>query len=115
MGGKAAENIFYGENFVSLGSIEDLKQANRLAQRMIGNFGMGDSMEVFYNDNLDLEKNKYSEYTKEIIDKESLELVKEAYNEAKLILLSSTKNLFILSELLINNTVIYNNDINNLF
>ena len=115
MGGKAAENIFYGENFVSLGSIQDLKQANRLAQKMIGNFGMGNSMEVFYNDNLDFEKNKYSEYTKEIIDKESLELVKEAYNEAKLILLSSTKKLFILSELLINNTVIYNNDINNLF
>ena len=118
MGGKAAENIFYGENFVSLGSIEDLKQANRLAQKMIGNFGMGNSMEVFYNDNLDdnsntfFEKNRYSEYTKEIIDKESLELVKEAYNEAKLILLSSTKNLFTLSELLLNNTVIYKDDIN---
>lgn len=119
MGGKAAENIFYGDNFVSLGSTEDLKQANRLAEKMIGNFGMGNNLEVFFNenldDNLDYTKNKYSEYTKEMIDKESLNLVKEAYDEAKILLLSSSKNLFILSELLANNTVLYKKDINDNF
>jgi cell division protease FtsH len=119
MGGKAAENIFYGDNFVSLGSTEDLKQANKLAQKMIGNFGMGNNLEVFFNenldDNLDYTKNKYSEYTKEMIDKESLSLVKEAYDEAKILLLSSSKSLFILSELLANNTVLYKKDITDNF
>ena len=41
MGGKAAETLYYGHDQVSLGAIQDLKQANSLAQSMIGNYGMG--------------------------------------------------------------------------
>ena len=41
LGGKAAESIYYGDDFISLGAIQDLKFANSLAKRMIGNFGMG--------------------------------------------------------------------------
>jgi len=73
MGGKAAENIFYGDEQVSVGAVQDLKQANSLAQRMIGNYGMGLQLETFYNDDVDNERNpflgrslsvgsKYSEY-----------------------------------------------------
>jgi ATP-dependent Zn protease len=40
MGGKAAENIFYGNEHVSVGAVQDLKQTNSLAQRMVGNYGM---------------------------------------------------------------------------
>jgi len=97
MGGKAAENIFYGDDHVSVGAVQDLKQTNSLAQRMIGNYGMGLKMEVFYNDDVDNDRNpflgrslsmgaKYSEHTKEIFDKESLNLVKSAYAEAKSVL-----------------------------
>jgi len=32
MGGKAAESIYYGNNFVSLGAVQDLNQANKLAE-----------------------------------------------------------------------------------
>jgi len=28
MGGKAAENLYYGNNHISVGAIQDLKQAN---------------------------------------------------------------------------------------
>lgn len=97
MGGKAAENIFYGEEYVSVGAIQDLKQANSMAQRMIGNYGMGKLLETFYNEDIDSDRNpflgrslgmsgKYSEKTKEIMDSESLELVRNAYDEAKRIL-----------------------------
>jgi len=113
MGGKAAESIYYGNDFVSLGAIQDLKQANGLAKRMIGNFGMGNELEVFYNENINDDsiltftgQNKYSEYTKQIMDKESLNLVKEAYDEAKNILLNNTNLLFKFSQLLQNRTVI---------
>ena len=122
MGGKAAESLFYGNNFVSLGSYEDLKQANNLAKRMIGNFGMGEKMEVFFNEDIGDESNpfvgrsialgdKYSEYTKFIMDKESLDLVKEAYNEAKQILSDNLDKLIELSDLLQNKTVVYDKDI----
>jgi cell division protease FtsH len=122
MGGKAAESVFYGNDFVSLGAIQDLNQANSLAKRMIGNFGMGEKLEVFYNEDIGDESNpflgrslafgdKYSEYTRYIMDKESLELVKEAFNEAKRILNDNKDKLVEFSELLQNNTVIYKKDV----
>ena len=117
MGGKAAENIFYGEEYVSVGANQDLKQANSMAQRMIGNYGMGKLLEPFYNENIDSERNpflgrslgsgdKYSEKTKEIMDAESLELVRNAYDEAKRILSENRENMdIIVDELLEKNTI----------
>jgi cell division protease FtsH len=97
MGGKAAETIVYGDDHVSLGAVQDLKQANSLAQRMIGNYGMGNSLEAFYNENVEDGRNpflgrsmamgdKYSEKTKENMDRETLYLVTFALAEAKRIL-----------------------------
>ena len=93
LGGKAAETIMYGEEQVSLGAVQDLKQANDLAKKMIGNFGMGTKLEVFYNDDVD-NGNPFlgrslssggglSEHTKYEFDKEVLGLVNEAYKLAK--------------------------------
>lgn len=126
LGGKAAENLFYGDEHVSLGAVEDLKQANKLSQRMIGNFGMGNKLEVFFNENIADETNpflgrslgigdKYSQQTKYIMDKESLELVNEAYKEAKYLLNIYNDKLMMFSELLQNNTILMNNDLTNEF
>jgi cell division protease FtsH len=60
---------------------------------MIGNYGMGNDLEVFYNENIESEQNpflgrslatgsKYSEYTKQKIDKEAMILVNDAFKEA---------------------------------
>ena len=116
MGGKAAESIYYGNDFVSMGAIQDLNQANTLAKKMIGNFGMGNKLEVFYNEDINDQSNlflgnKYSENTKYFMDKESLDLVKEAYQQAVEILNYNKNNLLDFSELLRNNTVIYKKDI----
>jgi len=126
MGGKAAESIYYGNDFVSLGAIQDLKQANSLAKRMIGNFGMGNELEVFFNEDIDDDSNpflgrslafgdKYSEYTRRIMDRETLDLVKEAYQSAKDILEENTDKLIQFSEMLQDNNVIYNRDIEGMF
>jgi cell division protease FtsH len=122
MGGKAAESIFYGNEFVSLGAIQDLKQANGIAKKMIGNFGMGDKLEVFFNEDIDDGANpflgksmafgeKYSEYTKSVMDKESLELVKNAYSEAKDLLQKNWDKVLFISDLLKNNTILYEKDL----
>lgn len=122
MGGKAAESIFYTNEFVSLGAIQDLKQANNLAKKMIGNFGMGESLEVFYNENLNDESNpflgrsftqseKYSDNTRQLMDKESLDLIKEAYICARNILQDNYFQLIYFSDLLINKTMISNEDV----
>jgi ATP-dependent Zn protease len=47
MGGKAAESLHYSTDYVGLGAIQDLKQANSLAQSMIENYGMGEKLETF--------------------------------------------------------------------
>ena len=122
MGGKAAENIFYGEDFVSVGAVQDLKQTNSLAQQMIGNYGMGKRLEAFYNENIDNGRtpflgrslgggDKYSEKTKEILDKESLDLVNNAYNDAKMILLENKEKMNILVEELMKNYTLYGKDV----
>jgi cell division protease FtsH len=123
MGGKAAENIFYGDDHVSVGAVQDLKQTNSLAQRMIGNYGMGLKMEVFYNDEVDNERNpflgrslsmgaKYSEHTKEIFDKESLNLVKSAYAEAKTVLTENKEIMNVLIKKLLENSILLGSDVN---
>jgi len=100
MGGKAAEQIFYGNEEISLGATQDLKQSNALAQQMIGNYGMGEKLETFYNENVGSDRNpflgrtlgtgyKYSEKIKEISDKETLSLVNDAYQKAKQILIKN--------------------------
>ncbi len=120
MGGKAAETIYYGHDKVSLGAIQDLKQANSLAQSMIGNYGMGKELMVFYNEDTDSGRNpflgrslgmgaKYSDKTKEIFDRESLELVKIAFDEAVDLLSANKKTLDILVEQLKKNKILDNN------
>ena len=117
MGGKAAESILYGNEFVSLGAIQDLKVANQLAQSMIGNYGMGEELMVFYNENVENGKtpflgrslamgDKYSEKTKEKLDEESLALVREAYNEAYTLLMIHKDKLEMITKMLVCNETI---------
>jgi len=117
MGGKAAEYIFYGDEQISLGAIQDLKQANGIAQQMIGNYGMGKDLEVFYNENIESNRNpflgrsmgmgdKYSEKTKEKMDEESLDLVNEAYREALAILRANEEMIQILKNILLKDITI---------
>uniref|UniRef100_A0A6C0DEF9 AAA+ ATPase domain-containing protein n=1 Tax=viral metagenome TaxID=1070528 RepID=A0A6C0DEF9_9ZZZZ len=125
MGGKAAERIFYGEEYVSLGANQDLKQANSLARRMIGNFGMGTRLETFYNENIDNDANpflgrtfgssdKYSESTKEIFDKEALLLIDSAYMEAKQILHQNIDMLHIVIDFLLNDKYLSGQEFRNI-
>ena len=121
MGGKAAENVYYGEEYVSVGANQDLKQANNMAQRMIGNYGMGKLLEAFYNEDVDSARNpflgrtmgvgaKYSEKTKELMDAESLELVRNAYDEAKRILSENREQMDAIVEALLEKNILYAKD-----
>lgn len=108
LGGKAVETLVFGEEHVSLGAMEDLKQANTLAGEMIGQYGMGKELETFYNDNQTPEQSK-STYSNELlnkIDTERMDLVTLAYDEAKDILSYHMSKVEYLAQLLMNNTVL---------
>lgn len=116
MGGKVAETIFYGEDHVSSGATQDLKQANELARQMIGNYGMGNELQVFYDENVEkgtgiMNQNIYSEETKQKIDKEVYELVSSAYKDAFNIINKEKNDFMILVELLKEKKVLYKKDL----
>ena len=125
MGGKAAESVVYGDNHVSLGAVQDLKQANSLARSMIGNYGMGNDLEVFFNENSGDGRNPflgrsmamgnaYAESTMETLDRESLDLVIQAYYKAKCILSERRALMDTLVEQLLENTTLLGNDVTKL-
>jgi cell division protease FtsH len=104
LGGKAAETVVYGFDHVSTGASNDLKQANSLAKKMVGNFGMGAVLETYYNEETDSESTpflgrslasgyKASQATKEQFDREVMDLVQASYEEAVL-LIEDKKPLF---------------------
>ena len=80
MGGKAAEAVYYGDDFVSVGASMDLKQANQLAREMIEKYGMGESLRAFSKE--EGYGKTYSDMIYTVSDNEVMELTNRAYNEA---------------------------------
>ena len=76
LGGRIAEELFYGQLGVSTGAISDFEEALNLANRMITYYGMGEK--VIYPSN--------SEKYKEMIDNEITKLLQEAYTYAAAII-----------------------------
>jgi cell division protease FtsH len=90
LGGRIAEEIFF-ENKISSGASHDLEQTVTLAQNMIIKLGMGHKLVMPH----------LSEKYKEIIDKETDDLINEAYQKAKIILTNSKQLLKECAELLV--------------
>jgi cell division protease FtsH len=113
MGGKAAETLYYGEDLVSVGAVQDLKQANNLARRMIGNYGMGQDVQTIFDESMDMGRgfgDTFSDRTKQRIDEEALDLVKEAFHEAVTMLNNHRDRLDNLVDQLLKKTTLSSND-----
>jgi cell division protease FtsH len=124
LGGKAAESVFYDDKFMTVGAMQDLKQANNIAQKMIGNFGMGNELKVFYNENIDTDSNpflgrslgqsdKYSDKTKEMFDYEVDQLLQEAYSNAIDLIHLNKNTINDLANVLRKNISLSGEDVNN--
>jgi ATP-dependent Zn protease len=80
---------------------------------MVGQFGMGEELEVFYNEGLDelnAGRDLYSDDTKMKLDRESLDLVKNSYIEAKRILRERKEEMIYWTEELKDRFVLYKKD-----
>jgi cell division protease FtsH len=77
LGGKAAEALMYGEQGVSVGASQDLKQANELARAMVEQYGMGAGLEAF-----SLIPGRSSEKTRETVDEAVSDIVEYALVQA---------------------------------
>ena len=96
LGGRIAEEVFYGHTGVSTGAISDFEEALDLAGRMISDYGMGDV--AIYPNN--------SEKYKELIDNEIAKLLQEAYTYASNIIDNSKNFIYDCAVLLKQNRVV---------
>lgn len=78
LGGRAAESLVYGDDHVSSGASEDLRQANDLCRHMIGICGLGQDLENIVHHP---EDHRASESLVTAIDAEVQTLVQEAYQK----------------------------------
>jgi len=96
LGGRIAEELFYGPASVSTGAISDFEEALTLASKMITYYGMGER--AIYPNN--------SEKYKEIIDNQITKLLQDAYVYASIIIDNSKDFIYECALLLKKNRVI---------
>ncbi len=110
LGGRVAEEIVYGEDEVTTGASNDLKQVAQVARQMVTRFGMSDKLGpvalgrsqggMFLGRDIAAERD-FSEDTAATIDSEVSELVDVAYKRATKVLIDNRSVLDELAEMLV--------------
>ncbi|KAL7164574.1 hypothetical protein ACSBR2_040470 [Camellia fascicularis] len=100
MGGRVAEELIFGENEVTSGASSDLQQATNLARAMVTKYGMSKQVGVVTH-NYDDKGKSMSTETRLLIEKEVKEFLERAYNNAKTILTTHSKELHALANALL--------------
>jgi cell division protease FtsH len=101
VGGRIAEKVIYGDDWVTTGAGNDLQKAAQLAREMVVEQGMGKKLrnQVFHEDEAGMMFDKmthskpYSEKTAEQIDKEVEDLINEATERCEKIIRANLKAL----------------------
>ncbi len=98
LGGRVAEEIAFGEEEVTTGASSDLQQVGSVARRMVTRFGMSDRLgpvalgrqngNVFLGRDIASDRD-FSDETAAVIDEEVRQLVDQAYNRAKAVLVNN--------------------------
>ncbi|KAK7321591.1 hypothetical protein VNO77_32390 [Canavalia gladiata] len=100
MGGRVAEELIFGENEVTSGASSDLMRATTLAREMVTRYGMGNEVGLATHDYNDDGRSMSSE-TRLLIEKEVKQFLERAYNNAKTILTTHSKELHALANALL--------------
>lgn len=103
MGGRAAEELIFGDEKVTSGAMSDIRQVTSLASAMVKEWGMSEKVGPVYHGN---EGNPYmkdfsSEELNKIVEGEIKRLVTEALNRAKQLLTTHRDQLEILAKALL--------------
>jgi len=113
LGGRAAEELVFGE--ISTGAGNDLERATEMARRMVAEFGMSEIVgpvtfhrrrQVMLGNEMELDRNGFSEATAQQIDSEVRRLLVEAYQRAFSLLRSEREVLDAVAERLLEAEVV---------
>ena len=118
LGGRAAEQVIFGQ--ISTGALSDLEKVTKQAFAMVTYYGLDDEIgNLSYYDSTgqqDYSLTKpYSEKTAETIDKQVSKLIEKAYQEAVAILTDHRDGLTQLATKLIEEEVIFGEDLEHIF
>ncbi|KAF5772267.1 putative AAA+ ATPase domain, ATPase, AAA-type, core, peptidase, FtsH, peptidase M41 [Helianthus annuus] len=95
MGGRVAEEIIFGSDYITTGASSDLQSATEIAQYMVSSYGMSDAIGPVY-----LKERPGSEMQARI-DAEVVKLLKDAYARVKSLLKKHEKSLHALANALL--------------
>ncbi|MDR0942547.1 MAG: ATP-dependent zinc metalloprotease FtsH [Holosporales bacterium] len=105
LGGRVAEEMIFGEENITTGASQDIKQATKTAKNMIIKWGMSDDLGLrsFYDsDGYYLEaSDQISQTTSETMDKEIKKIIDAAYNDVKKMMTKHRDKLEIIAQKLI--------------
>lgn len=110
MGGRLAEELIFGADYVTTGASSDIKQASEIARRMVTEWGMSDKLgfinygndqeEVFLGHSIGQGK-KMSDQTAAVVDAEVRLIIDRAYVRARQLLTDKMADLHKLAQALL--------------
>jgi AFG3 family protein len=112
LGGRAAEDIFFGK--ISTGAQNDLQQVTKISYAMVTVYGMNEKVGnlSFYDPSAENQFTKpYSEETGKLIDDEVRLLVEKAYERTKKLLREKSKEVETLAHALLDKEVLHKDDV----
>lgn len=108
LGGRAAEEIIFGENMVTTGAYSDLNQSTKIITTMVTEYGMGSSLGLLRKSAMgslgDVNSNEVIEECKSTLE--------ELYNEVKSSLMDNFTKLESMANELLEKETLYSSDIN---
>ena len=117
LGGRAAEEIFFGK--ISTGALSDLEKVTKQAYAMITIYGMSKKIgNISYYDSSGQNNGftkPYSEERSKLIDEEVSRIIEEQYERAKKVLSDNKEKAEALATSLLENEVIFKTDLESIF
>lgn len=107
LGGRAAEEIIFGEDYVTTGAHNDLKKCTSIAYNMIARYGMGETIGL-----LTMEELSRLNINQDNIIIECKKLVNSVYKKTKKLIVNNRELLEVKSKLLIKNETLFEKDFN---
>ena len=117
MGGRAAEEVFFGR--ISTGALSDLEKVTKMAYAMVSMYGLSKEVgNISYYDSSGQQSGftkPYSEERAQLIDKEVSRILEEEYTRAKEVLTSNKDKVEKLGAELLEKEVIFKSDLETIF
>lgn len=119
MGGRAAEEVVFGDENITTGASEDIRQATKIAKNMIIKWGMSEKLgfRSFYDsDGYYMEaSDQISQKTAETIDAEVKKLMDESYREVKELMSKNRDKLEFIAKNLLDRETLTGEEVKKLF